>query len=1300
MEDSWMNNMEFSRISVDDGLNNSIVYQIIQDKDGILWFGLHDGIDKYNGYDFIHYDLNDVTPEKKRGHHPVTSIYKKNEREFWLGSGRSLYYYNIAKDDFEIGLDELSSDEPVNQINNLLFLNDSICMIGSTSGVFRYNILSCSTRIVEGLPLNILSLFQYQGNIWAGTVEGIRIIDPETLTQKNIYTGQTQEILNRLDAFSYLYDREKRVLLIGTRTQGLYLLDESTSTIRELTAGGERFPHIRVIRKYRGDYLIGTDGAGLMILGPSMELLAQYRHNEDNERSLSSNGIYDILIDRQERLWIITYGGGINVYDPNLKPFRIIEHIPHNPNSLKNNNSRSIIQVNNEIWFGTVNGISILDPDGNWRFVLSGGERDKANIILSLCEDKEGRIWAGTFSNGIYLLDRTGNILRHLRKEDPQGIQLSTNYVYRIYQDRQGNIWIGGIRGGLLRYQADQGGSQVFNSIQNVNAILETRAGDILVGTLDGLYRLSPGKDGNYALRPFQGNLGKLDARIYAIAEIDPGIFWLGTEGSGLLRIDPGKDEVLGLTTNKGLPSNIVYGILEASDGSLWLSTTSGLSCVDPDSLTIRNYSIDDGLSGKDFNYGAYYQTQEGIMYFGGTQGITYFDPSSIQPNRVIPNIVFTGISVYGKNATDPSNPFQGKNINETGAIVLKHNQSSFIIGFAAINYTSPQKNQYSWKLEEKGSGIEPWSPVSNERYATFTYLPPGNYTFQVRASNNDGIWNEEGRSLNIVVLHSFWSSMIARILYVLIAILLFIALQRYIIIYLREKQASEKIRFFINIAHDIRTPLTLIRAPINKLAQSEGLNKKEKEEVQLVQSNSERLSNLVNQLLDFQKATLNKAPLKVGQNNITELVEEVMHNFQPLLDSKRISLQIKNKSCSDTLWFDRQKVEKILYNLLSNAIKYSFEGGGIFIILEESGGQLKVSVIDNGRGIPARQQREIFNRYFRAQNAVNSKETGSGVGLMLTKKLVELHKGVIGFKSAENQGSVFSFSVPCRKENYEEQEFFSAEDEQVREPAELPEGQEFHTSDSYTLLLVEDNPELQAYLKSELQGMYNITTARNGAEALKITASMDVDLIVSDVMMPEMDGWELCRNIRNNLATGHIPIILLTSLSSEEYYVEGLEYGADDFIEKPFDIVHLKARISNLLRSRESLRSKFMRSTDMIQEIEIPSKPDKKLMTDLQKIVSEGITQEHFGVEELCRQLGVSRPVLYRKLKAYTGHSPQDYISLNRLNRAAYLIRTGSMSIKEVAYEAGFSDPKYFSKSFKKHFGVRPSEYLSRECE
>ncbi len=1292
----------FRNLSVDQGLHNSTVYAISQDKHGIMMFALRDGIDKYDGYDFKHYDL---LPADSLADFDikVRSLFRDNSGRIYAGAGSRLFLYDNVHDVFR----ELCniSNANINRYINVIHgdLTGRI-WLGTNRGVVIYDPASDSTLVIPDFYFPVLSFYVgNHHNMWIGSNKGLYLYD----MKKNGFISQTSSTqinqrLKKIQVFSY-YGLDHHRILLGT-SDGLWMLNPQHGTLREIqiTSCCKRSYVIRDIVLYDHNFfLLGTDGCGLLVTDSLFRSTAHYYANEDDPQSLSNNGIYDVHIDLENRIWIATYGGGISLYDPNLKSFRVIRHIPYNRNSLGNNNVRSILEdTGGKLWFGTKQNISILDrKTGSWKHINTENndlQEVGENIVLCLTETDKHRVWAGTFSNGVFIYDENGKLTGHLKNDPRDTNSIGTNYVYAITTDTDGNIWLGGIHGLLTRYNPQTKKARLYRPITNIRSILETSLHHILVGTKKGIYINKHGSDKFVLLKTGIADSKHLLKQILCIHETTDHKLWVGTEGNGLIYLDSTGKFLKRYTQKEGLPSNYIQGVLEDTvTGNLWISTSNGISEFVHKKNEFINFSVSDGLSSREFFTGVYYKTREGEMIFGGINGVTIFKPEEIKLNTQPPSIVFSDFFVFNKSFRNMGKeaPAIG-NINNTKEIILKHNQNSISVAFAAINYTSTGKNLYRWKLEGL-SGLEnQWSYPTTQRIATYTNLRPGHYKFFVQASNNDGVWNRKGRKLSIVVRPPFWMTPVAILIYITIFVLLSVAVHNYIIIRIRETQSQKKIKFFINIAHDIRTPLTLIRGSLHDLKNNQWPSPVRKS-LHLIDNNVTRLNNLVRQLLDFQKADMGKMQLKVIECDLDKLLREIIDTFEPWAEEKNITIQYQSHEQVGQVWLDKSKIERIMYNLLSNAIKYSYENGIVEVILNTGNMTATVKVIDHGMGIPASQKKIIFNRYFRSDNVVNKQITGSGIGLMLTRKLVKLHKGSISFKSEEGKGSEFSFQIPINREAYSSEELYNDIKKEklttVREV--LPE----EKTGIYHVLVVEDSDELREYLKDNLCKYYKVTVAVNGKEGLSEAHRHNFDLIVSDVMMPEMDGIEFCSRIRKNIHTSHIPFILLTALNSVQSKILSMEYGADDYIEKPFDIDYLKARIDNLLHTRELLRNKYLSKPETASSSAgIRNKMDAELMRKLVKVVSESYQDENFSVEVLCRELGVSRPVLYRKLKAYTNKSPQDFIKIYRLKKAEEMLTSGQGYVKEIAYTVGFSNPKYFSVSFKKFFGKSPKDFFN----
>ncbi len=1293
---------KFRNITYDQGMHSSEVYKAVQDKDGMMWFALHDGLDKFNGYDFKHYEL--ISPDHPGATHipQVRSLILDEDQQIWTFSDNGLFRYDYLRDEFKLVITGLTERFDFDQIMVIHEDNTRKIWMGTNNGVVIYDEQNDSIFKIPDFVTNILSFYsETDSKLWIGTGEGLYLYDQEAghfidqTTRANVNAR-----LLKMAVFSYMPFNDHQ-LLLGSRRNGLRLLDLRSGKMKKVNIPelSSLSYSIRDITYYDDKILLGTDGAGLVVLNSSLEFIRRYALNEDIPNSLSHNGIYDLFIDRENRLWISTYGGGVNLFDPNEKAFSVIQHQANNPNSLKANMGRAILEDGKKnLWFGTESGISILNRKTNtFRHIgfETGFENDlSAKTVLSMMRDREDHIWVGTFSGGIDIYNESAVKLNTLKFDSLNPSSLSTDYIYALYLDHEGDIWSGGIRGGVTRYNPSSGQFTRHDEVISVKCIIGDSGGRILVGTLNGLYYSDKNKNTFYLFHGMKDDSIEFVNRIFSIHEDKKGGVWIGSEGEGLSYIEIEKGLQKNYSVRDGLPSNIVYGILEDSMGNLWLSTTNGLSRFNTEEEEFTNFTVADKLSGKEFSRGAYCKTSDETFIFGGNRGFTLFRPNEIKLNERIPEIIFTNFYIFHKANKEAGIEEQKLNVNETEKIVLNHNQNSFSIEFSAINYTSTDKNLYRWKLDGLDQFENIWTGNSSERRAYFTGLPPGNYQFTVQASNNDGFWNTDGRTLQIVIQPSIWRSTLARIIYLFLTVVILFFIQRYIYLSIKERNAFEKIKFFINIAHDIRTPLTLIKAPVQDLIKHSEMSTEVTKNLELISNNTDKLNNLINQLLDFQKADMAKFKLKVAEESIPVLLKIVISNFESLAHKNNKTLLFKCENSELNGWIDKFILERIMYNLISNAIKYSHPGGKINIILEQNGDHMKISVSDQGIGISKDQQKHIFKRYYRSENIINSKTTGSGVGLMLTKRLAVLHKGDISFSSVENAGTTFYLSIPIKLNHYNADELCAPFEEPEKEKEETPSSVSYEGKRLPIVLIIEDSDELRDFLSDNLSKYYNTVTATNGREGLEVIKKNYPDLIISDIMMPEMDGIEFCISIRKSINTSHIPLILLTAMNSMQDKIRGLEYGADDYIEKPFDLDYLKARIDNLLYSRETLARKYMNKPDETTLAEIRSQPDRDLMNKAYEVVLEQYHDSEFSVEHFCRMMCVSRAVLYRKLKAYTDLSPQDFIKVIRLKKAEELLLTSVKSVKEIAYEVGFSDPRYFSVSFKKYFGKSPKEF------
>ncbi|NRA52478.1 MAG: response regulator, partial [Phaeodactylibacter sp.] len=808
-----------------------------------------------------------------------------------------------------------------------------------------------------------------------------------------------------------------------------------------------------------------------------------------------------------------------------------------------------------------------------------------------------------------------------------------------------------------------------------------------------------------------------------------------GTEGGGLFVYSSEDRQLRNYTMADGLPSNAIHTLYESEDGAVWMSTNNGLSLARFDKekaqFVFRNYSKQDGLQSSQFSYNAGLETRDGHLYFGGINGFNYFNPEAIQDNPHAPKVAITGLKVYDKYVahTDEDSPLQ-EPIGHTRELVLSHQESQlFTLEFTALGYTSSEKNQYAYKLD---GFIDEWSYIGDRRSVSFTNLNAGTYTFMVKAANNDGIWNPEPVILKVVIKPPIWRTPWAYGSYILISVMLLFGFRHALLMRERlknnlrlkdlERQKIEevnrlKLAFFTNVSHEFRTPLTLISGPIEQMLESEKLDAPEAQQLNIVQQNTKRLLRLVNQLLEFRKMDQDQIQLEPQSADMVEFVSGVKTAFNGLADSKGIDYQLYTEVQQLPICFDPDKMEKIVYNLLSNAFKFTrkrvsvriAEGKRVVKSGKKSEAVILVTIEDDGSGISPHHQDRIFDRFYQAQPANNASSRdlpeGTGIGLAYAKALVEMHGGGLELESKLGEGSRFTIWLPVKTNT------LNCGPEQQTTPVELvraphvfeSQPKELIVPDTLigsgtkpTMLIVEDHEEVRAFLKMSFAPYFEIQEAENGETGINRALEILPDIVLSDIMMPKKSGIELCQTLKTDDRTSHIPIVLLTANQSEEKLVVGLETGADDYVTKPFKFRLLKARIFNLIHSREVLKKRFSQNFLQPEPDQAPS-PDEQFLLKAVGIVEANLNDSEFGVSEFAKHLGMSRSVLYRKFSALTDQSVKEFINMIRLKKAAEMLRMGTCeSISEVAYSVGFSDAQYFSKKFKKHYNMTPTQYVT----
>lgn len=1326
------NNYAFKHLNIEDGLSQSSVLTIAQDARGFMWFGTRFGLNKYNSRSFKSYKGNkDIDNSLVDSY--VLSLLVAKDSSLWVGTVSGLHKYNEAKDNFERikHNDTLPSSISNNTINCIFQDSKSRIWMGTADGLnlwlpekkaFSHFLLS--NKIQQKV---YIIAEDHTGTIWLGTTDGLM----------SMTINKGKPVVKLIKPFSYLLnlvndnhvtsiieDRNNN-LWIGTKQTGLSKLDVRTGNIStysysSLNQNSVCSNNIRkIILDKDGKLWIGTIH-GISVYDPEKNKFSTLQNEPGNIASLSQNSVYDIFQDRQGIIWVGTYYGGINMIYPNYTPFKVYKSAKNNSGLSSNVVGPIKEDTQHNLWIGTEGeGLNYFDRKNNtythYKYNPNNPVSLSSNLVKSIFEDKQKRVWVGTHLGGLNLfMPATNSFKRYTnKKNDP--FSLSNDEITMMFEDSHGRFWIG-TNGGLNLFDREQEKFSLDKAINGGNAInyiFEDSKQTVWVAASSGLYKLDANAN-NFVYVPkvvIDGQKREL-TNISCIAEDKIGNLWLGTFRAGLIKFDT-RTKRYSLTLKKdGLPSDNITGILEDDKQNLWVSTDNGLCKFNPQHQTFKIYNIADDLPGNEFNYRSSLKDSRGEFFFGGLNGLISFFPAQITENKVSPKAIFTDLKLFGKSVRldDEDGPLEN-NISNTASVTLASGQNVFSIDFTILNFIKSDKNRYAYKLE----GFEKnWNYV-NVPSASYTNLSPGNYTLLVKGSNNDGVWTTETSSLGIRILPPFYKTWWAYLIYACILAGILFLLLRYLLVKAllrKEKEVNEhKLEFFTHISHEIRTPLTLIVGPLDRLIENAKEDNTLSNDLQPIKNNADRLMNLVTELLDFRKAEAGKMTLQVSPGNIVKFSQEIFMAFQNMAITEDIDYSFESSQNEIEMYFDKMQLEKVLFNLLSNAFKFNQKGGKISLSIEEDGQWVNIHVTDNGKGIPIDKKANLFTDFYQANPSTN---IGTGLGLSLSKSIVELHHGTIDFESTQPQAdqkghTCFTISLRKGKDHFKAVDFIKdyiyyddvanyapkaiLEQETTVEEIETPAP--LAATKKYTLLIVEDNEEVRLFIKNLLEPDYHIVECEDGLKGWESALELMPDLIISDVMMPIMDGLELCRKIKTDERTSHIPVVLLTARSAYVHQVNGFENGADSYIMKPFNPKILQLNIHNLLNAREVIRQKFAQVVTLEPQNLIINTTEQNFLTKTIRIIEEHMAHPDFDVPTLASEIGMSQPILYKKIRALTGLSVNDFIKSLRLKKAAQMLEAGVGNIASIAYSVGFSDRKYFSLEFKKQFGKSPTEHL-----
>ena len=1345
---------------VEDGLSGNTVLCLFQDSRGFLWVGTYSGLNRYDGYKVKAYKFDD-SKESTISNDMIRGICEDNEGNLWVGTNSGLNKFVRDTERFTrfLNRDDDPSSISNNQVNAVCKDLKGDIWAATENGLNMYDMKNKKfIRYMgdhdepSGLKNSKLySLYQDKdGYMWIGGNSWLNKFDPAKKEFSSVFLDPSLEAGDAGSAVSICEDHNG-LLWIVMFQGGIASYDKSNGGLiyylnDPLDNTSISSNSLRVVFEDSQNRLwIGSYDSGLNLFDRDKKKFTRISKSYRRD-GLNDNGVYSILEDRSGILWFGTWAGGLNKYGQKYK-FKTFSHNPEDQNSLGSNEVYAVyVDQYNELWVGTeTTGLDRIDRDRtkitHYSHSSSNLNSISSNAVYTICEDKSGYIWVGTGGRGVNRFERSTGKFTCFKHIQGDLYSLGNDIVSQMRCDSKGNIWIG-MEEGIDKYIQGEDKFVHYTHKDNdpgsldkhlIYSLYVDRMDNIWAGTNGGgIYKYDRQIDDFRKYTPFP--TGNSVNAVSVIFQDKNGSYWAGTNG-GIIKFEPQKKLFRLYSEVDGLISNTVNGILEDNNGNLWISTGKGLSRFDPVVESFTSYDASSGLQGTEFNTWAYFKNTAGRMYFGGTNGLTSFDPSEIKDNQHIPDMIISDINVLHTNIAIGYDSIFGriileKSISETKQIELNYDENIISFEILALDFKNPRGNKYAFILE--GFDKEWTYKDASQRYITYTNLNPGKYVFRIRGSNSDGVWNEVGTSLTLIVRHPWWGSWWAYSLYLILFITAFAGSSRFYLnrkalknqLKLEHEHASKlaevdriKSNFFTNVSHEFRTPLTLIMGPSDNIIKSSS-GEEIKKEAETIRRNAGRLLRLINQLLDLSKLDEKKLKLHAAEANIISFIKGIVMSFEAFAERKDLTLSIQASKNNISLYFDRDKMEHIITNLLSNAIKFTSKGGYITVkIIEKDEDTLLIKIKDTGIGISESEIPKLFDRFYQVDSSQTREYEGSGLGLSLTKELVELHHGTISVESKVGNPKTgkagwteFTIELPRGEYHLTEDEILKKpetieihdlpEPEVIENPVSVQEETqkaEENNNDKTIILIVEDNKDVREYIREILNNDYCVEEAINGEQGVRKAERIIPDLIVSDIMMPKMDGNQLTRILKNEEKTSHIPIILLTAKCEQESRIEGLETGADDYLTKPFDTEELRIRIKNLIENRRKLQEKFRRGGPApFREVKHFGRLDQNFIDKLNKIIDEHLSEEEFSIEDLGKGVNMSRSQVHRKLTALTGKSPSLYMRSLRLAKASELIRAQTGNISEIAYSVGFSSPAYFTRCFKEEFGFPPSDMVN----
>ena len=1301
----------FKNLSIRNGLSQNTVNAILQDRKGFMWLGTKDGLNRYDGLSFRKFKHDAANP-RSIGNSFITSLYEDFNGNIWVGTDAGVYIYYPEKEAFEEfdcqSLEKTRIERSVSMIAG--DKQGRVWIAVEAQGMFCYD---ARQKLLRNYPLSEISsnikcfTFDSGGTLWLGFYGDGLYYSKDNLATVHPY-GSPEDGKREFEGgvITKIVQGNYNCLYIGSVKEGVSELNLTSGQVRNPLAIDESGESIfcRDLLPYSDNELwIGTE-SGIYIYNLRTAQFIHLRASLYDSYSLSDNAIYALYKDREEGLWIGSYFGGVDYYPRQYTYFA--KYYPKNiANSLHGKRVREFCRADDgTLWIGTEDGgLNHFNPKTKefHFFEPSAGFTN----IHGLCMDGS-HLWVGTFSKGLRVIDtRTGVVLRTYT-EGHTSHSLNDNSIFSICRTSAGEIYLGTLFG-LLRYNRTQDN---FDRIPELNGkfvydIKEDSYGNLWLATYANgayCYDVSARRWKNYVFDAEDEKSLPYD-KVLSVFEDSYRQIWLTTQGGGFCLFHPDTETFTRYGLKDGLPNDVVYQIVEDDDRFLWLTTNNGLVRFDPKTMEMKVFSTANGLPTNQFNYRSGFKDEAGNIYLGSINGFVAFDPRTFAENRQVPAVAITDFLLFNKEVPvgETDSPLKSS-ITFSDKVVLTADQNSFSFRIAALSYQAPRMNKLMYKLEGFDEG---WLTIGESPLVTYSNLGYGDYVFKVKASNSDGVWNEQETSLHLSILPPFYLSGWAYCFYVLffmgclVCVIFYFKRRNYrkqhrqMEMLEQEKEREvyhAKIDFFTNVAHEIRTPLTLIKGPLENIILKKEVDSETKEDLYIMKQNTERLLNLTNQLLDFRKTEIRGFRLNFTECDVVAVLRETYLRFTSLAKQKGLDFILELPQECFMADVNQEALTKIISNLLNNGVKYA--STYLRISLETDEKVFHIRTFNDGAMIPDTMKEEIFKPFVRLDKE-DEVTTGTGIGLALSRSLAELHQGSLMMEKGE-EVNCFCLTLPV---NQDSTITLSAENvSQVEENSCGWEQEETDTKEKKPMILVvEDNPDMLAFVRKQLTTEYSVLTAMNGIEALAVLDNHYVNLVVSDVMMPQMDGFELCKTIKLDLSYSHIPVVLLTAKTNIQSKIEGLELGADAYIEKPFSVEYLLANISSLIHNREKLRQTFAKSPFVAANTMALTKADEEFIWKLNDIIQANLHNPEFSMEDMADALKMSRSSFYRKIKGVLDLSPNEYLRLERLKQAAQLLKEGKSRVNEICYTVGFNSPSYFSKCFLKQFGVLPKDFI-----